>query len=140
MPRVKFHATSDREEWTHKPGRMEEVEYEDEDGGSYTTTKPKPPIVMRDGDVEEFTPFEAHWATTQYPDNFSILDDAEVDIADDDFEVRGLTYRQLQSAAGQLTDAGIEVRGTGPEEELRERVEDAYETFLTEALDAESES
>lgn len=130
MPKVKFTATKDREEWTHSPGGVEEnVEY-----GDGTTIMVREPVVLEDGDIVEMTDFQADWATTMHPENFTILgndEDAVLDPAEDGFAVNLLSYRQMQRVAQEHFD----VSAGGTEDELRERLRDAYQSSAYDEAD-----
>lgn len=72
MPLVTFHATPDRQSWTHAKGHTAEVPW-----GNGTTRKVFPPAVMRDGDEVEMDEFQAAWCLAAYPLSFSVSDAPE---------------------------------------------------------------
>lgn len=71
--KVRFKATPERKEWTHAKGGAVREPY-----GEGTTIRIRAPIVLRDGEATEMTTFEKDWCLAHYPENFEVVDPADL--------------------------------------------------------------
>lgn len=67
MPKVTFHATPNFQTWKHQNGGVTVGQYGDKE-----TLKIRGPVILRDGDSVEMDDFEAQWAVTNHPSEFSV--------------------------------------------------------------------
>lgn len=126
--RVKFHASSDVSEWTH---RIAYKAYEPDEGSpTGSTLKVHGPDILKDGDVRQMSPWDADWLVQHYPDNFEVLETIPVDPFSDAFDVEDASYRALQKAVKALNERyELSLTVTGTTEDLRDRVRDALDTI-----------